>query len=156
MSKISWKSAFFGFLISASATSLICLLFYSYADTAASNVSDSQFQFDHANDLRRQAFELGTIFAVTLLIYWVVSALYGRNNVLSIKWANYPLMISCFIFLLLFSNSFIFNIETYCHQFPQSHSGFSITRITECPSSGILFDGLQFIAFILFFHSLFY
>ncbi len=150
----AWKSGFLGFLISAAITSAVCLSFYLSADLASSRSPDIKFRTELADQLRFHAYSVGTMFVGILAFYWMLAALYGRGNIASFKWANYPLITAFGIAILLLSNDFFFWIETYCDQWPQSHTGFSVLRITECPSSGIALSGMATLAFLLTIHSL--
>jgi hypothetical protein len=154
MSLDTWKSALTGFLICGIATAAVLLIFYFSADAVASNLPNVDFRADLAEGLRRNVVSCAILLIASLGIYWAFAAICCKVNVLNIKWANYPLAAAWIIYMLLMANHHFILIDTFCDQFPQSHAGFSILRVTECPSSGMANGGLQVIAFLLALHSL--
>jgi hypothetical protein len=156
MSFAAWKSAVLGFLISSALAITVCSAFYFSADRASLLTDDLSFRAEFADELRWHARTLGESLVTASAAYWCVAALYGEVNVLSIKWANYPLIAAFAIAILLLSNQFYWNINTYCDVIVPEQISFSIFKLTQCPSSGIVSNWLQIITFLLAFHSLLY
>jgi hypothetical protein len=156
MSLAAWKSAIVGFLLSSTLAIAACAAFYFLADNASMLSDDLEFRAEFADELRFHARTIGEILIVASASYWCVAALYGKGNVLTIKWANYPLIAAFAIAILLLSNRFYWNINTYCDVIIPGQNSFSISKLTQCPSSGMVFSWLQTFMFLLAFHSLLY
>jgi hypothetical protein len=150
------KSAAKGFIICVILTTALCVALYILANQLSSYQSNAQERIYAADDLRRFATELAYGFSIVLFVYWFLSAAYGEGSVASVKWANLPLAASGLILLLIVVGVKVLQFDTLCDQFPQSHRGFSIFKIAECPSSGTALYGLQFLMLILTVHSLLY
>jgi hypothetical protein len=150
----AWKSALFGFLLSSALVITACAAFYFSAERASTLTDDMNFRAEFADELRWHARTLGELLVAASACYWFISALYGRGNILAVRWANYPLIAAFVLSMLLLSNPFYWNINTYCDVIIRGQTSFSIFKLTECPNSGIVFNALQTLTFLLASHSL--
>ncbi len=149
MKAVAWKSAALGFLFSIAMITLVCSAYWLFAETLADRVPDPELRSDFANGFRSLAVSDFAFFAISLAIYWFLSAALGKGNVVSVKSSNYLLLVAIGTALLLAANSYFFWVDVLCDQFPESHSVFSMSHISECPSVGIALATLQVLAFVI-------
>jgi hypothetical protein len=156
MNTASWKSAFAGFLVSVIPLLSVTIAFYASANLLADRITNTEYRNEFVDAFRLRAMDEAQFFSIVLVGYWLLAALCGKGRVAAVKWANYPLIVAGIFVVGLMSNNYFFWVETVCHQYPQSHTGFSLLMIDECPSSQTAFYGLQLATFLLVLHSLVY
>ncbi|WP_126174527.1 hypothetical protein [Altericroceibacterium xinjiangense] len=151
-----WKSALLGFAISLAPVIAIFLWLYMSAEIVAAQVApqDAGFQRAIIDGVQQRAGETALLLAVSLGIHWVLAGFLGKNPVHNFSSANVLLTLAFATFLVVAANDLYGWIDTYCDQLPFPHTGFQITRISECPSSGMFFSGLLTVSLALLLLSL--
>ena len=148
-----WKSALTGFLACALFALVLYLSLYLgaeiLADAHSAGIAETSSEPEPAFRLwlveyaQQVARDLVTTLLSMFAVYWLVAARFKRGSVASSVIEKGLLGFAVAAFLVSGLNQYFGWAETFCDQVPYPHEGFQLTRIYECPSSGIFFANIQ-------------
>ena len=155
----AWKSALIGFLTCALFTLALYLSLYigagAVADIHAAEVAE-QIGKAAPDDrtwwvarAQRTAGDITITLLSMLALYWFAVAIFKSGSAKSSLVEKALIGSAVALFLLSGANQYFLWAETYCDVLPYPDEGFQISRIYECPSSGIFFRVIPLAAMLL-------
>lgn len=151
---LRWQSALMGFLTCALLIVLMWLGLHLAAPAAAephvaglmrmAEQTEAQERAWLIGMMRRVAWDGSTLLLGCAALYWLLCGLLGKGRIMAIAPANVLLSFAAACMLGPWLNAYFGWADTSCDVIPQPHQGFQLSRIHECPSSAIFYEGLFF------------